>query len=104
MMRLTGARVLVTGGAGYLGTNIARHLCRIGCDVVRLARPGASFAPLAVPSPCVREVHGDVRERATWETHLPSVDVVFHLAAQTSAGVANADPHADLECNVVPML
>jgi nucleoside-diphosphate-sugar epimerase len=51
----------------------------------------------------VKDVIGDVREQSTWKAVLPGVDVVFHLAAQTSARVAEADPDADFTQNVLPM-
>jgi nucleoside-diphosphate-sugar epimerase len=51
----------------------------------------------------VKDVIGDVGEQRTWKAALPGVDIVFHLAAQTSASVAEADPAADFMHNVLPM-
>jgi nucleoside-diphosphate-sugar epimerase len=52
----------------------------------------------------VEEVACDVREVADWAPLLEGVDLVFHLAAQTSARVAEQDPEEDLRANVLPLL
>lgn len=98
-----GKRILITGGAGYLATNLVGLLQDVDCHIVRLVRPGAIFTPVTGTAH-IKEVIGDVRERTTWERVLEDIDVVFHFAAQTSAYVANEDPPGDLDCNVVPML
>jgi nucleoside-diphosphate-sugar epimerase len=51
----------------------------------------------------VVDVEGDVRDAATWTRALAGADHVFHLAAQTSAATADADPGADFESNVRPV-
>lgn len=99
----SGKRILLTGGAGYLATNLIELLKNIDCCIIRVDRPGATFTEIdgAVQT---KDVIGDVRERAIWESALKDIDIVFHFAAQTSARVANKDPIADLENNVMPML
>ena len=95
--------VLVTGGAGYLATNLIAQLRDTECRVTRLDRPGAIFTPVTGKVQ-VRDIEGDIRERAVWETGLTDVDIIFHFAAQTSVYVAEQNPSDDLEINVVPML
>lgn len=98
-----GQRILVTGGAGYLAANLIGLLKDVDCCVFRLDLPGALLVPVKGIVQ-VEDLTGDVRERATWERTLEGVDMIFHFAAQTSAYVANEDPPADLESNVLPML
>jgi len=98
-----GKRILITGGAGYLATTVVGLLQGVDCHIVRLTRPGAAFAPVTGAAD-IESATGDVRERATWECTLAGTDVVFHFAAQTSTYVANEDPRADLDSNVMPML
>jgi len=100
--RYAGRRLLVTGGAGYIGTSVLRRLSGSGARVIRLDRPGMEFPP-AVAGIDVKDVAADVAERSTWDL-VDEVDVVIHLAGQTSTYAANADPAADLEMNVRPML
>lgn len=51
-----------------------------------------------------RTIEGDIQSRETWVEALDGADYVFHFAAQTSTYVANQDPLADLNANVVPAL
>ncbi len=96
-----GKRVLVTGGNGFIGANLVGALRTMGCTVVRLLRRRVSLRRGAAG---IRDVVGDLREPRAWMRALKGVDIVFHLAAQTSESVAARDPAADLEANVLPML
>ncbi len=102
--KTTFRRLLISGGAGYLATNLINRLAGSGCEMIRLDREGVVFPPLSSDETTVRDVVGDVRDRALWEHILENVDVVFHFAAQTSVYTANRDPAADLEANVIPVL
>jgi nucleoside-diphosphate-sugar epimerase len=96
-----GKRVLVTGGNGFLGTNLVDALLAMDCTVVRLLR---RRVPVPRGAAGIRDVVGDLREPRVWTRALKGADVVFHLAAQTSESVAARNPAADLEVNVLPML
>lgn len=76
-------RVLVTGGAGFIGAATARALVARG-DEVRIldALTQPVHAPHAVPSiEGAGLVHGDVRDKRIWERVLDGVDAVVHCAA-----------------------
>ena len=65
----------------------------------------ASFASVSLLGKAeIREVHADIREPSVWDALIEDVDVIFHLAAQTSAAKANADPVEDMSINVLPMV
>lgn len=98
-----GKTVLITGGAGYLGTNLVHVLRGIGCRVLRLDRPEAEFERVHGAAEVI-DLVGDVRDPSSWETPLEDAEIIFHFAAQTSTYVANADPPSDLDANVLPML
>lgn len=99
----SGKSILISGGAGYLGTNLIHALEKVECNIFRLDRADAAFEPVCGPVN-VRDLKGDVRHPSCWEKVIGDIDIVFHFAAQTSAYVANEDPPADLENNVVPIL
>ncbi len=98
-----GRRILISGGGGYIGASITRRLAPIECEIVRLGR-GASSYPSIPGRATVRDVPGDVVDPDLWDRALDGVDVVFHLAAQTSVYVADRDPAADAALNVLPMV
>ena len=95
--------ILITGGAGYLATNLITQLREIDCHIIRVDRPGVQFVPLTGKI-TFHDIEADIREGIVWESLLDDVDVVFHFAAQTSVYVAEQDPLADLAINVMPML
>ncbi|MCX7634451.1 MAG: NAD-dependent epimerase/dehydratase family protein [Syntrophales bacterium] len=98
-----GKRVVITGGAGYLASNIVSLIKDQHCFVTRFDRPGVVFSP--VEGKCeVQDIHGDVRDDNVWSTLLAEADVVFHLAGQTSVYRAEENPLEDLEINVRPVV
>jgi nucleoside-diphosphate-sugar epimerase len=52
----------------------------------------------------VSDLEADLRSPGVWDGALAGIDLVLHLAAQTSARVADADPASDFDANVRPLL
>ena len=95
--------VLVTGGAGFIGSTLARRLLAEGYDVVVLDNV-VSGAVSNVPDGC-ELIMGDVREASVLAA-LPKRDYVAccHLAAQSSGEVSFEDPRLDVTTNVIGTL
>lgn len=96
--------VLVTGASGLLGSWLTRRLVAEGANVVCLLRdwvPQSEFVQTRQPEK-VSVVHGDVEDRSTVERAIGEyeVEIVFHLAAQTIVGIANAHPISTFESNI----
>ncbi len=97
-----GRRVLVTGGAGFLGSALCHALARHGARVTALdamlEEGGANRANLEGAS--VMLVRGDIRDT---ELHslCAGTEVLFNMAAQTSHMGGQRDPVADINVNAV---
>lgn len=77
-------RILVTGGAGFIGSHIADRFLREGWSVRILDSLQPRVHPEGVPKHLSKEaelLHGDVTNRSDWERALEGVDVVSHQAA-----------------------
>lgn len=93
-------RVLITGGAGFIGSHAARAFAAAGWDVVTLDDGSGTRAPDASAPPSgVHAAHGDVRDPDTVAARLAGVDVVCHQAAKVGLGVEFADMAAYLDIN-----
>jgi nucleoside-diphosphate-sugar epimerase len=99
---LDGAFCLVTGGAGYLAHSLTTDLISAGARVRRLFR--ADRRKPAFEDSNVEDMAGDVTVRADLERACAGVDIVFHLAGQTSVYTAEGDPPRDFEANVRPLI
>jgi len=104
---MSGRTFLVTGGAGFIGSALVRHLIgqRMGRVIVLDALTyAASLAALesVAASPDYRFVHGDIGDRALVARLLAEeqVDAVLHLAAETHVDRSIAGPAAFVETNV----
>jgi dTDP-glucose 4,6-dehydratase len=104
-------RILVTGGAGFIGSNFVRKVLTDayqgleGCDVVvldALTYSGnlANLAPVA-DSPRYSFVHGDIRDAGLLDTLFPGLDAVVHFAAESHVDRSVRDASIFVESNVV---
>lgn len=81
-MNLSAKRVLVTGGAGFIGSELVRQLAKSEAKVVVVDNlVNGSWQNLAtIPSTALRLVAADVRDAARMHELLKDMDIVFHLA------------------------
>jgi UDP-glucose 4-epimerase len=96
-----GKRVLITGGLGFLGSNVAHKLVPLGADVTVLdtldPRYGGNRYNIEPHADRVRVVIGDVRDQALVEPLIERADVIFHFAAQVSYIDSLTIPFEDLD-------
>lgn len=81
-MSVTGKRILITGGAGFIGSHLAERLVEENQVVVydNLHRNAIQFCDF-VDHPNFRIVHGDIMDRATLEEAVHGCQIVIHCAA-----------------------
>ena len=95
-------RVLVTGGAGFLGSNLCHALAERGARVVALDGFlfGGGANPANLDGANVELVRADIRD-VDLRPLCEGADVIFNLAAQTSHMGGQKDPLADIAVNAV---
>jgi nucleoside-diphosphate-sugar epimerase len=76
--RVTGARVLVTGGAGFLGINLVRFLLARGAVVTSLDLAGFDYPDVQAR---VRAIQGDIRDAGAVRRAMEGARLVVHAAA-----------------------
>ena len=97
--------VLITGGAGFIGTNVADRLLKDGRTVIiydNLARAGVGTnleRLRATHGTRVRFVKGDVADASRLRTVVKEVAGIYHFAAQVAVTTSLDDPFADFETN-----
>jgi CDP-paratose 2-epimerase len=98
--------VLVTGGAGFIGSNLADRFASEGHDVLiydALARPGVdrNLDWLKKRHPAkISAVIGDIRDETAVADAASEAQAVFHMAAQVAVTTSLADPREDFEINI----
>src|SRR3712207_5187245 len=100
-----GRRVLVTGGAGFLGSGLCHALVARGARVTALdaMREDGGANPANLEGAGVLLVRGDLRD-AELHSLCQGIDVLFNMAAQTSHMGGQRDPVPDIEINAVAQL
>ena len=101
-MHWRGRKILVTGGAGFLGSNLCHALAARGARVVALDGFlfGGGANPANLDGADVELVRGDIRE-IDLRSLCEGAEVIFNLAAQTSHMGGQRDPLADIAVNAV---
>ena len=98
-----GRKVLITGGLGFIGSNLARRLVDLGADVLivvsLLPDYGGNLFNVAGVEDRLRVNIADVRQGTTMNYLVRGREVIFNLAGQVSHIDSMRDPHTDLEIN-----
>lgn len=92
--------VLITGGLGFAGSNLARRMLEEGADVTLLdiVREEKLLTVEDIEKK-VDIVDGDVRDEELIQEAVSAADIVYHLAAKSSRPAANENPRQNLEIN-----
>ena len=98
-----GRRVMVTGGLGFIGSNLVRHLVDVGADVLIVDSLGPDYGGNRF------NIHGledrvrvnvtDVRDQTSMDVLVEDREVIFNLAGQVSHIDSMRDPYTDLDIN-----
>ena len=104
-------KMLVTGGAGFIGTNYVSRLIERGEEVIvydNLSREGTprniSWLQTTYGQDSFQLIEGDVRDRTLLQDTVEGVDVILHLAAQVAVTTSVLEPREDFEINALGTL
>jgi UDP-glucose 4-epimerase len=99
-----GRRVLITGGAGFIGSNLARRLADWGAQVTvvdsLIPAYGGNLFNLSGYEQSIKLNIADVRDQYSMNYLVQGQDYLFNLAGQVSHTDSMKDPYTDLEINV----
>ncbi len=98
-----GRRVMITGGLGFIGSNLARHLVALGADVLivdsLIPDYGGNLFNLDGLESQLRVNFADVRQASTMNHLVKGREIIFNLAGQVSHIDSMLDPETDLAIN-----
>ena len=97
-------RVLVTGGAGFVGSNLVKALVASRHEVTVLDNLSSGYRSNLESVPTIRFVEGDIRDPHAVDEAIRGAAVVFHLAASVGNKRSIESPIADAEINVLGTL
>src|SRR6266571_1809886 len=104
----TGRKVLITGGLGFIGSNLARRLVDLGARVTLvdslIPEYGGNLFNIAGLEDHVQVNISDVRDQHSMRYLVQGKDFLFNLAGQTSHMDSMEDPYTDLEINSLAQL
>ena len=98
-----GRRVMITGGLGFIGSNLARQLVDLGAQVLLvdslIPEYGGNHFNISGIEDRLRVNIADIRQQSTMNYLVRDHDVIFNLAGQVSHIDSMQDPYTDLEIN-----
>jgi CDP-paratose 2-epimerase len=107
-------KILITGGAGFVGSHTAEYYAKSGNDVTiidNLSRAKIlnkndknamfNWNYLKKNYPKIKLIKGDIRDARILEKLAKDVDVIIHTAAQTAVTTSITDPRTDFETNAL---
>lgn len=95
-------QILITGGAGFIGSNVVRQCLAMGCRVVVLDNLSSGYAQNLFSE--AEFIEGDIRDASAVERAIEGCEVVLNLAASVGNKRAIDHPVVDSDVNVLGLL
>ncbi|MFW9994127.1 MAG: NAD-dependent epimerase/dehydratase family protein [Candidatus Odinarchaeota archaeon] len=100
---IEGKNILILGGLGFIGSNLAQTLCRYDCTITifdaLIEGLGGNLANIKEIKDEVQLVKGDIRDFALVEQHVRDKDIIFNCAGQTDHVRSMKEPFLDIDIN-----
>jgi len=100
--------VLITGGLGFLGSNLAIRLVELGASVTLydglIANLGANFFNIEPIKDRVEVITANIGDRTIMDRHIRNQDIIFNIGMHSCHLDSMKDPVFDIETNVTPQI
>jgi len=97
--------ILITGGLGFIGSNLAIKLCKLGANITIvdsvLPEYGGNFFNIEEIKDDVKVSISDIRDKNSMNVLVQDRDYIFHLAGQSSHVLSLTNPYPDIDINVI---
>ena len=101
MEKLKEKRILITGGAGFIGSNLVRYLANIGADEIIVFDDESLGDRKNIADIKHVFIKGDVRDVESLKAAIDGMEIIVHLAADTRVMDSIEDPVKNFEVNVI---
>jgi FlaA1/EpsC-like NDP-sugar epimerase len=96
------SRILITGGTGTLGQELARQLTDYNCkEIIIFSRSEVAQVEMKRKLPMLTYVIGDIRDESSIKKACKKVDIVFHFAALKHVGLCEKQPMEAVKTNIL---
>ena len=104
MPNITNAEILITGGAGFIGSTLAEALVKQGAKVTiidaMIAPYGGNIFNIQSIKRKINFIHGDIRSKRLLRKLVEGKDFIYHLAGQTGRTISMEQPLLDASINI----
>lgn len=98
---LSGKKVLITGGLGFIGSNLAIKCVELGAEVTLLSRSDKNIKNIKSIQDKVKLIFADITDKSILDKAVLDKDIIFHLAGQTSGITSMEQPIMDIDINLI---
>jgi len=95
-----GKKVLITGGAGFIGSNLSKRLISLGAEVSIFVLPDENLGRVEEIKDNIKIIKGNLKDEKDVCEAVKEKDFLFHLAWQTDLKKSMANPEDDLKNDV----
>ncbi|MBI5803153.1 GDP-mannose 4,6-dehydratase [Candidatus Pacearchaeota archaeon] len=102
--KIKGSKVLVTGGAGFVGCNLVRKMLKLGAKITIFVKKGKDMENIRDLLNEIEVIYGDLTNISDVDKIITDKDYIFHLAWQTDLKKSMENPVADVQSDIVGIL
>ncbi|PIQ76983.1 hypothetical protein COV83_00205, partial [Candidatus Peregrinibacteria bacterium CG11_big_fil_rev_8_21_14_0_20_49_14] len=102
--KLKDKKILITGGLGFIGSNLARRAVEEGAEVTLFVRSGKSLENIQDIKEKVSVIEGEISKNEDLEKAVKDKNYIFHFAWQTDLKKSMANPEEDISEDLVGVI